>query len=144
RSGLNGGRAGSPYLSDAAHGFLGENSIVGAGVPIAAGAALTAKIGGRGQVSVVSIGDGATNQGAVHEALNLAAVLELPLVVVVENNQYSEMVRIRDMTRIDDLAVRAAAYGIPGTTVDGNDPAAVADAASAAIDRARAGGGPTL
>lgn len=142
--GVNGGRTGSPYFNDASVNFLGENSIVGAGVPIAAGAALSAQRHGQGQVSVVAIGDGATNQGAVHEALNLAAALSLPMVLVVENNVYSEMVRIKDMTRIDQLAIRAAGYGMPGVTIDGNDPAAVAAAAGEAVERARSGGGPTL
>ncbi|MGX1932873.1 thiamine pyrophosphate-dependent dehydrogenase E1 component subunit alpha [Microbacterium resistens] len=142
--GINGGRAGSPYFSDASVNFLGENSIVGAGVPIAAGAALSARRHGRGQVSIAAIGDGATNQGAVHEALNLAAVLALPLVLIVENNVYSEMVRIADMTRVDRLAVRADGYGIPGVTIDGNDPGVVAAAVAAAVERARRGEGPTM
>ena len=142
--GVNGGRAGSPYFSDASINFLGENSIVGAGVPIAAGAALSAQRHGQGQVSVVAIGDGATNQGAVHEALNLAAALTLPMVLVVENNIYSEMVRIKDMTKIDQLAIRAEGYGIPGVTIDGNDPDVVAAAAAEAVERARRGEGPTL
>jgi TPP-dependent pyruvate/acetoin dehydrogenase alpha subunit len=142
--GVNGGRAGSPYFNDASINFLGENSIVGAGVPIASGAALSARRRGQGQVSVVAIGDGATNQGAVHEALNLVAALTLPMVLVVENNIYSEMVRITDMTRIDRLAIRAEGYGIPGVTIDGNDPEAVASAAAEAVERARRGEGPTL
>lgn len=142
--GVNGGRAGSPYFSDASINFLGENSIVGAGVPIAAGAALSAQRRGQGQVSVVAIGDGATNQGAVHEAVNLAATLMLPMVLVVENNIYSEMVRIKDMTRIDQLAIRAEGYGIPGVTIDGNDATVVAAAAAEAVERARRGEGPTL
>lgn len=142
--GINGGRAGSPYFSDAGVNFLGENSIVGAGVPIASGAALSARRHGRGQVSVVAIGDGATNQGAVHEALNLAAALALPMVLVVENNIYSEMVRIKDMTRIDRLAIRAEGYGIPGVTIDGNDPDVVAATAAEAVERARRGEGPTM
>lgn len=142
--GVNGGRAGSPYFSDASINFLGENSIVGAGVPIAAGAALSAQRHGQRQVSVVAIGDGATNQGAVHEALNLAATLMLPMVLVVENNIYSEMVRIKDMTRIDQLAIRAEGYGIPGVTIDGNDATVVAAAAAEAVERARRGEGPTL
>ena len=141
-SALNGGRGGSPYLSDAAHNFLGENSIVGGGVPIAAGAALSAMTAGHGQVAVVSIGDGATNQGAVHETLNLAAVMSLPLVIVVENNLYSEMVR--NMVRVEQLAERAASYGIPGVTIDGNDPLTVAHAVAHAVERARQGQGPTL
>ncbi|GAA2447462.1 thiamine pyrophosphate-dependent dehydrogenase E1 component subunit alpha [Agromyces soli] len=143
-SSVAGGRAASPYLSDASVGFIGENSIVGAGVPIALGAALSCDRLGGGRVSVVSIGDGAMNQGNVHEALNMAAVLALPLVVVVENNGYSEMVRIEDMVRVTNLAERGAAYGIPAETVDGNDPVVVARAAAVAIERARTGGGPSI
>lgn len=141
---LCGGRAGSPYFSSAAHGFLGENSIVGGGVPMAAGAALASLHDGRGAVSLVSIGDGALNQGAVHEALNFAAVYSLPLVVVVENNLYSEMTPIGAMVRIKPLSRRADAYGIPGLTVDGNDADTVEDAVGAAVERARLCGGPTL
>lgn len=141
---LCGGRAGSAYLSDAAHRFLGENSIVGGGVPMAAGAALTAKHNRTGNVSLVSIGDGAMNQGAVHEVLNMASVLRLPLVIVVENNRYSEMSRIADMVRVEQLAERAAAYGMPGCTVDGNDAQEVAAAVGKAVGKARSGGGPSL
>ncbi|RGC65900.1 Acetoin:2,6-dichlorophenolindophenol oxidoreductase subunit alpha [Micromonospora sp. MW-13] len=143
-SALCGGRAASPYLSDPGRWFVGENSIVGAGVPIATGAALTAQRTGSGAVSVVSIGDGAMNQGNVHEALNLAAVLDLPLVLVVENNVYSEMSRIEDMVRVRQLAERAAGYGLPGRVVDGNDPDAVAEAVAEAVDRAREGSGPSI
>ncbi|MEV0398046.1 thiamine pyrophosphate-dependent dehydrogenase E1 component subunit alpha [Polymorphospora rubra] len=143
-SALCGGRAASPYLSDVSRRFVGENSIVGAGVPVAAGAALTARHQGTGDVSVASIGDGAMNQGNVHEALNLAAVLDLPLILVVENNVYSEMSRIDDMVRVRQLAERAAGYGIPGTVVDGNDPDAVAAAMATAVERARAGAGPSI
>jgi TPP-dependent pyruvate/acetoin dehydrogenase alpha subunit len=141
---LCGGRGGSAYLSSAAHGLMGENSIVGAGVPIALGAALAASLDGRGAVSLVAIGDGALNQGAVHEAINFAAVMNLPLVVVVENNVYSEMTPIRDMARVERLSDRAAAYGIPGVTVDGRAVAPVEDAVAEAVARARAGGGPAL
>lgn len=144
RSQLNGGRAASPYFSGAAVNFLGENSIVGAGVPIACGAALSAARAGRGQISIVSIGDGAMNQGNVHEALNMAVVLDLPLVVVVENNVYSEMSRIDEMVRISKLADRAQAYGMPGVTIDGNDVEVVAATVFEAVGRARYGGGPTL
>ncbi|MFE0593304.1 thiamine pyrophosphate-dependent dehydrogenase E1 component subunit alpha [Micromonospora echinospora] len=143
-SALCGGRAASPYLTDPGRWFIGENSIVGAGVPVAAGAALTAQRTGSGAVSVVSIGDGAMNQGNVHEALNLAAVLDLPLVLVVENNVYSEMSRIEDMVRIRQLADRAPAYGVPGRVVDGNDCDAVAEAVTEAVTRAREGGGPSI
>ncbi|WP_432897552.1 thiamine pyrophosphate-dependent dehydrogenase E1 component subunit alpha [Micromonospora matsumotoense] len=143
-SALCGGRAASPYLSDPGRWFVGENSIVGAGVPIATGAALTAQRTSSGAVSVVTIGDGAMNQGNVHEALNLAAVLDLPLVLVVENNVYSEMSRISDMVRVRQLAERAAGYGLPGRVVDGNDPDAVAEAVTEAVDRAREGSGPSI
>jgi len=141
---LCGGRAGSPYFSSAHHGLLGENSIVGGGVPMAVGAALAALHDGSGSVSLVSIGDGALNQGAVHEALNFAAVFRLPLVVVVENNGYSEMTPINTMVRIEPLSRRAEAYGIPAVTVDGNDADAVEDAVGAAVRRARLGDGPSL
>ena len=141
---LCGGRGGSAYLCGAPYGFLGENSIVGAGVPIAVGAALAARRDGAGAVSLVSIGDGALNQGAVGEALNFAAVLALPLVVVVENNVYSEMTPIKEMVAIDPLAQRAVGFGIPSVTVDGNDAAVVQAAVAEAVARARSGEGPTL
>ena len=143
-SSLNSGRAGSPFLSSLADGFLGENSIVGGGVPIAAGAALTAKTKSTGQVVVVSIGDGAVNQGVVPETLNLAAVLNLPMVFIVENNVYSEMSPIKEMIRSATLVERAPAFGIPGLSVDGNDVDAVANVSRQAVARARAGKGPTL
>ncbi len=143
-SALCGGRGGSPYFSAPAQDFLGENSIVGAGVPVALGAALAARVRGDGSISVVSIGDGAMNQGATHEALNFAAAFALPLVVVVENNLYSEMTPVRDMIAIERLAERAAAYGMPGCTIDGNDPFVVLQAAGEAAERARGGGGPSL
>lgn len=126
-SGLNGGRGGSPYLMAPRYGYLGENSIVGAGLPMAAGAALARKLQGTGTASVVSIGDGAMNQGAVHESLNLAAVLGLPLLVIVENNGYAEMTPATALTAVP-AHLRAAAYGIPGIAIDGNDPVAVTDA----------------
>jgi TPP-dependent pyruvate/acetoin dehydrogenase alpha subunit len=126
-SALNGGRGGSPYLMAPRHGYLGENSIVGAGLPMAAGAALARKLRGTGTASVVSIGDGAMNQGAVHESLNLAAVLGLPLLLVVENNGYAEMTPADALTAVP-AHERAAAYRMRGEVVDGNDPAAVAEA----------------
>lgn len=140
----NGGRAASPYFSSSQCNFIGENSIVGAGVPIACGAALSAIRSQRSQVSVVSIGDGATNQGAFHESLNMAAVLRLPLVIVVENNVYSEMSRIDEMALVEKLALRGSAYGIPGVTVDGNNADAVEAAMVDAVERARSGHGPTI
>lgn len=143
-SSLNGGRGASPYLSDPSVGLLGENSIVGAGVPIALGAALSAHRKGTGGVALVSIGDGAMNQGNVHEALNMAAVMRMPLVIVVENNVYSEMTPIKDMVAIETLVERSAAYGIPARRVDGNDVVAVHAAAVDAVTAARNGAGPQL
>lgn len=143
-SALCGGRAGSPFFSDPRRGFIGENSIVGAGVPIALGAAMAARYSGDGSLSVVSIGDGALSQGSTHEALNWAAAFGLPLIVVVENNTYSEMTPVSEMVNIENLATRAIGYGIPGETVDGNDVSALEIAIGPAITRARNGEGPTL
>jgi pyruvate dehydrogenase E1 component alpha subunit len=144
RTGLNGGRGSSAYLSDPDHGFYGENSIVGGGAPTAVGAALAARYDGSGRVAIAVIGDGALNQGSVHEAINFAAVLSAPIVFIVENNGYSELTPIRDMVRIERLADRAAAYGLPAEQVDGNDPIAVRDAVGAAVLEAREGTGPSL
>jgi TPP-dependent pyruvate/acetoin dehydrogenase alpha subunit len=143
-SSLCGGRGGSAYFSAPLYGFLGENSIVGAGMPIAAGAALASHFDGSGSISLCSIGDGAMNQGAVHETLNFASAMKLPLVVVVENNVYSELTPIASMIPTETLAERAAAYGMPGARVDGNDADAVHEAVTVAVARARDGGGPTL
>lgn len=142
--GVNGGRGGSAHFSAIEHGFLGENSIVGAGVPIACGAALASQVRDEGRVVVVSIGDGATNQGAVHEALAFAAARNLPVVIVVEHNGWSEMTPTASMVRVTNLAERAAGYGIPGRTIDGGDPAAVRAAVEAAAEEARSGTGPVL
>jgi TPP-dependent pyruvate/acetoin dehydrogenase alpha subunit len=141
---LCGGRAGSAYISSAGHGFLGENSIVGGGLPIAAGAALAAKLDGDGSASLVSIGEGTMNQGAAHEALNFAAVYDLPLVVVCENNRWSELTPWSTMVKVDTVAARAAAYGMPGVRVDGNVADDVEAVVADALERARAGAGPTL
>jgi TPP-dependent pyruvate/acetoin dehydrogenase alpha subunit len=139
---LCGGRGGSAYLNAPTYGFLGENSIVGAGVPMALGAALAHsfdEVTNR-SVAVVSIGDGAMNQGNVHESLNMAAVLGLPLLVIVENNGYSEMTPADALTAVP-AHQRAPAYGIEGVVVDGNDPEAVAGAVgqarSAVLERGR-------
>jgi len=143
-TGINGGRGGSAHLLAPAHGLLGENSIVGAGVPIAAGAALAAQVSGSGRVVVVSVGDGATSQGAMHEGLVFAAFRRLPLVVVCENNGWSEMTPIDQIVPEKRLAARATGYGMPGATIDGNDPRAVHEAVAEAAARARADGGPTF
>src|SRR5919108_12965 len=143
-TGVNGGRGGSAHLMAPEHGLLGENSIVGGGMPIAAGAALASQVTESGRVAAVSIGDGATSQGATHEALVFAAYRKLPLVVVCENNRWSEMTPIDRIVPVADLSARAAGLGIAGASVDGNDPIAVRDAVAEAAARARAGDGPTF
>ncbi|WP_242613872.1 thiamine pyrophosphate-dependent dehydrogenase E1 component subunit alpha [Actinomadura roseirufa] len=143
-TGVNGGRGGSAYLTAPQYGMYGENSIVGAGAPIATGAALAATFDGSGRVALAAFGDGAMNQGAVHEAMNFAAVRSLPVVFLIENNSYSELTPIADMVRVDRLYKRASAYGIPGARIDGNDPSIVQDAVAEAARRARAGEGPVV
>jgi len=132
------------HLTDLENGILGANGIVAAGIPIAVGAALSARMRKTDQVAVTFFGDGATNQGVFHEALNLAAVWELPVVFICENNLYAEMTPLHVSTKLQQLSTRAAAYGFPGKTVDGMDVSAVYDAVTEAVERARAGGGPTL
>jgi TPP-dependent pyruvate/acetoin dehydrogenase alpha subunit len=138
------GKGGSMHLCDLARGVLGTNGVVGANLPIAVGTALAARLRGTGQVTVAFFGDGAANTGAAHEALNLAAVWSLPVVFVCENNLYAEFTPQAVHTRVPRIAARAAAYGIPGVTVDGNDVPALFGAAAAAVHAARAGAGPTL
>ncbi|OZM80863.1 thiamine pyrophosphate-dependent dehydrogenase E1 component subunit alpha [Pseudonocardia sp. MH-G8] len=142
--GINGGRGGSAYFTAPDHGMFGENSIVGAGAPIACGAALSATFDGSGRVALAAFGEGAMNQGAVHEAMNFAAARSLPVIFLVENNAYSELTPTDTMVRNDQLFRRAAGYGMPGARVDGNDPVAVADAVGKVLERARAGRGPAL
>lgn len=143
-TGLCGGKGGSMHVTQATVGALGANGIVGASGLIAIGAAMSARHRHSGQVAVAFMGDGATNQGMFHEALNLAAVLDLPVVLVVENNLYGEFTPLARHTRVTRLADRAAAYGIPGVQADGNDVWAVYTAMRQAVDRARRGDGPTL
>lgn len=143
-TGVNGGRGGSAYLSSPDHGMMGENSIVGAGAPIAAGAALAARYDGSGRVCLAAFGDGAVNQGAVHEAFNFAATMMLPVIFLVENNHWSELTPITATTVSDRLFKRASGYGMPGVRVDGNDVDLVEHTVRTAVDRARAGAGPTL
>lgn len=142
--GVNGGRGGSPYFTAPEHGFFGENSIVGAHVPIGAGLALASAAREDGRVVLASIGDGAMNQGAVHEGLVFAASRRLPLIVVCENNGWAEMTPTASTSLVDDLADRASAYRIPGVVVDGGDPEAVGAAIREAAATARSGGGPVL
>ncbi len=138
------GRGGSMHIADVEHNNLGANGIVGGGLPIAVGVGLSIKMRATGQVCLVLFGDGATNEGAFHESLNLASVWSLPVVFLCENNQYGMSMAIRKSTNIDRLSQRAAAYGIPGITVDGNDVLAVYDAVSQAAERARRSEGPSL
>jgi TPP-dependent pyruvate/acetoin dehydrogenase alpha subunit len=138
------GRGGSMHIADVATGNLGANGIVAGGVPIAAGAALAVKLRHGSEVVVSFFGDGAVNEGAWHEGTNLAAIWDLPVVFVCENNQYGMSMSVARASKVDRLSARAAAYGIPGVTVDGNDPQAVYDAVADAVHRARAGQGPSL
>jgi TPP-dependent pyruvate/acetoin dehydrogenase alpha subunit len=138
------GRGGSMHIADVKTGNLGANGIVGGGLPIAVGAALTAKRLGKPDVTVCFFGDGANNEGAFHEALNMAAVWKLPVVFVCENNKYGMSTPASYATPVQFIAERASAYAMPGVTVDGNDFSAVAEAMHIAIARARAGEGPSL
>lgn len=144
-NGLLGGKGGSMHLTSVGHGAMGSYAIVGAHLPIANGAAWSAQARGSGQVAVCFFGDGTTNIGAFHEALNLAAVWRLPVVFVCENNLYMEYTPIADVTAVADPAAgRAAAYGLQPIVVDGNDVEAVFAVAAKAIEDARRGGGPSL
>ncbi len=143
-TGMNKGKGGSMHIADMSKGMLGANGVVGSSVPLAVGAALAAKRRGTDQVAIAFFGDGAVNQGVVHESMNLAAVWKLPVIFACENNQYAESTPVEYATPIADIAERAKGYNMPGVIVDGMDAFAVYDAAGAAIGRARAGLGPTL
>ncbi len=142
--GLCKGKAGSMHLVDVANGVFGANAIVAAGLPLALGPALHAKLKGTGRVTVVFFGDGASNEGTFHEALNLASIWDLPVVFVCENDGYGEATPREHHQRVATVADRAAAYGMTGVTVDGQDVRAVRAAAIEAVARARSGAGPTL
>ena len=143
-TGYCGGKGGSMHVCDLDLNMLGANGIVGGGVPIAVGAGFANKYRANGAVSVAFFGDGATNIGAFHEAANMAAALQLPVLFVCENNEYGEYTPRYLTMAIDDVVERAPAYGMPGTMVDGMDPVAVFEATTAAAARARAGGGPSF
>ncbi len=144
-TGLNKAKGGSMHLTKADRGMLGSYAIVGAHLPIAAGAAWSAKLRGTDQVAVAFFGDGATNIGAFHETLNLAAVWKLPVLFICENNFYMEYTPIRSVTSVANPAAdRAAANGLPSQVIDGNDVTIVVETVSAAVQRARAGEGPTV
>ena len=138
------GKGGSMHIADLDLGILGANGIVGAGVPIATGAGLALKLKGSDRVTVAFFGDGGSNTGAFHEGVNMAAVWNLPVVFVCENNQYAESTPRDVHQRIKDVAQRAMAYDIPGVVADGMDVFDVYQKTGEAIDRARTGGGPTL
>jgi TPP-dependent pyruvate/acetoin dehydrogenase alpha subunit len=142
--GCTGGVGGSMHLCDTSVGLLPTFAIIGAGLPVAAGAAMAFQNRGDVGVAVAVFGDGATNIGAFHEALNLAAVWNLPVVFLLDNNVYGEYSRINLTTPFEDLHVRAVSYGMPGIVVDGMDVVAVQEALAGAVDRARSGQGPTL
>jgi pyruvate dehydrogenase E1 component alpha subunit len=144
QAGICKGKGGSMHIADVGKGMLGANGIVGGGIPLAIGAALSAKVLKNGGVAVSFFGDGATNQGAFHESLNIASILKLPAVFVIENNGYGEATPVAYHVNIRDLAARAASYGIPGVIAEGMDFFDVFAKASAAIERARRGEGPTL
>ena len=138
------GKGGSMHIADMDIGILGANGIVGGGLPIANGAALAFKLMGRDQVCVSFFGDGASNTGSFHEALNLGSVWKLPVIYVCQNNEYAFSTPQRIHQNICDISVRGTGYGIPGACVDGNDVLAVYEAAEAAVARARKGEGPSL
>jgi pyruvate dehydrogenase E1 component alpha subunit len=144
RSGACHGKGGSMHIADLSKGMLGANGIVGGGPPLICGTALAAKLQGTGGVGVAFFGDGASNQGTTLEALNLASVWELPAIFVAENNGYAESTSSSWSVASDNIADRAAAFGMPGVIVDGFDFFAVHEVAGEAIGRAREGGGPTL
>lgn len=143
-TGLCKGRGGSAQFSAADWGFYGENSIVGAGAAVALGAAISAQREGKGRVIVTAFGEGAMNQGAVHESMNFAAYQNLPIVFICENNSYSELTPTDKMVRVGEMYRRAEGYGIPGVRVDGNDPEAVQRTMFSFVEAARAGQGPAL
>lgn len=144
KTGYSNGKGGSMHIMAMDKGILGANGIVGGEIPIATGAAYSAKYRGTDQVAVSFMGDSATNEGTFHESINMAAAWDLPCIYVIENNLYGISVDIRDVTNTPDLAVRAQAYNIPGVVVDGMDVIAVYEAAKKAVERARKGEGPTL
>jgi pyruvate dehydrogenase E1 component alpha subunit len=138
------GKGGPMHVTDPSSGLMVTTGVVGSGLPIANGLALASKLNGSDRVTVVNFGDGASNIGSFHEALNLASVWKLPVVFVCQNNRYGEHTRYEWATSVGQVSDRAGGYAMPGVTVDGNDPIATYNAAKEAVARARAGEGPTL
>ena len=144
REGYSGGRGGSQHMADFSIGFLGSNGITAGMIPVATGAALTQKLQQTGRVVLCFFGDGACAQGAFHEAVNMGAIWDLPIIYFIENNLYAMSTRLAENFRVERLADLADGYGIPGFTVDGNDYFAVRQGTAEAVARARSGRGPTL
>lgn len=144
KDGYSYGKGGSMHIMAMDKGILGANGIVGGEIPIATGAAYSAKYRGTDQVAVSFFGDGASNEGTFHESINMASAWDLPVIYVIENNLYGISVDIRDVTKVENIADRAIGYGIPGVVVDGMDIIEVHKAAEKAVARARKGGGPTI
>jgi pyruvate dehydrogenase E1 component alpha subunit len=144
RTGISKGKGGSMHWTDPSIGLLGENAIVGAGVPIAAGGAFSAQLDGKGRVALTFFGDGAVNQGVFHETLNIAQLWKLPLILLCENNLYAEMTPLAQSNPLGTVADRAKGYNMRAITIDGNDIEAVYNTVSEAAARARAGEGPTF
>lgn len=138
------GKGGSMHIMDMSLGILGANGIVGGGIPIATGAGYSCKYRHTDQVVLCFFGDGASNQGTFHESINMAAAWDLPVIYIIENNHYAITVDINRVTKEHNLAKRAVGYGIDGYTIDGNDVEAVYDTVSKAVEKARAGGGPSI
>jgi pyruvate dehydrogenase E1 component alpha subunit len=138
------GKGGSMHIADFSIGILGANGVVAGGLPIIAGAGFSIKMRKTDQVAVCFFGDGASNRGPVHEVMNMASVWKLPIIFVIENNQYASTTPRQDACSIDDICIRAAGYNMPGAAVDGNDVLQVRDATLQAVERARKGEGPSL
>lgn len=143
-TGYSKGKGGSMHIMAMDKGILGANGIVGGEIPIATGAAYSAKLRGTDQVTLAFFGDSASNEGTFHESINMAAAWDLPCVYIIENNLFGISVDIRRVTKEHELSKRAVGYGIPGTTIDGNDVFAVYETVTTAVERARRGEGPTL
>lgn len=143
-SGCSKGRGGSMHMFDVELGLMGGNGVVGGGIPLALGPAFSAQYRGTDQVTVSFFGEGASSQGVFHEAMNLASLWNLPLIFVCENNRYAVKTPVCEGVSVPEISVRAEGYGCTGITVDGNDPVAVFDAVSEAVERAREGEGPSL
>jgi pyruvate dehydrogenase E1 component alpha subunit len=143
-TGYSRGKGGSMHIADVSKGILGANGIVGGGMGIATGSALSARIRGTDQVTVCFFGDGALNQGILHECSNIAAIWKLPVVFLCENNQFAMSARAERFTSVPDPSVRAQAYGFPGVRIDGMDVIAVHEAVAESVERARRGDGPSM